>query len=207
MLLLSPFGAAVGRQINTFFLLRNQCCRRFLSSMNKAVKNSIEPIPSRGFFTSVPCCDQMSATFTSEEKSMASKEEHPVKVTGRLKKTTKYSEVNTPVTQTVESKSSVKVSPKSLEKSKNENLAHINEKKSKSMPAKKKDGEKKKPYKPFPTYFGEEKVELPEQLQHAMSNDPAYFHGIEGLGNQWSSPSVKPSKHPAVKAVLHQLYI
>lgn len=51
-----------------------------------------------------------------------------------------------------------------------------------------------------------ESPELPEKVQIAIRKDSTYFHGREGLGTQWSLPSVKPSGHPAVRAILDCIY-
>jgi hypothetical protein len=208
MLLVSTIRANMMRQANTFSSSRNnQFHFSLFSSMNIAVQNSSESITYRGFLTSIPCCDQTSAAITSEHTSMVVKDKLPVKESGKRNKTTKYAEVKLPVTRKLKGKASSTVSPKSREKMKNENWAYNDEETTERLPMSKKNFDKLIPRKPFPIYFGEERVELPEQLQSAMRNDPTYFHGIEGLGTQWSSPSVKPSEHPAVKEVLHQLYI
>jgi hypothetical protein len=58
----------------------------------------------------------------------------------------------------------------------------------------------------FHSYGGEQGPDLPEKVKLAMRKDSTYFHGREGLGTQWSLPSVKPSEHSAVKAILRKIY-
>jgi hypothetical protein len=58
----------------------------------------------------------------------------------------------------------------------------------------------------FHSYVGEARPDLPEKVKLAMRKDSNYFHGREGLGTQWSLPSVKPSQHSAVMAILKTIY-
>lgn len=55
------------------------------------------------------------------------------------------------------------------------------------------------------TMPAETRTSLPLELWSKSKADATFFHGLDGLAVQWSSPSVQTSQHASVKAVLQDI--